>query len=269
LQPRVQEPGDPVVPLRRPACLAAAMATAAAPALADPQALSRNVPVPVQDALATKRGTLTLQGTGVYTRDDFNSKGRDLLELGPTVKLGVAQGLQLDFTAPYAVGNQSSANQGYGAADFFYQFTEPSPRMPALAVQGGYRFFEFGPGLQSDQWFLRAAATQWFGPDDKSPRVHLNLNWTHIPRPGNSNRSDVLEIGLAYSQLVSRSTALVLDVVHGAKTAKGQDETILDVGLRHEFNDEWAVSAGVGAGIFQESPAFRVLFGVQRNFELF
>src|SRR4051794_27144954 len=72
----------------------------------------------VQDALATPRGTLTLQGTSVYTRDDFNRKGRDLLELGPTVKIGAAKGLQLDFTVPYAVGNQSSANQGYGATDF-------------------------------------------------------------------------------------------------------------------------------------------------------
>jgi hypothetical protein len=263
---------------RRFISLACVLLPVAAPALADPQSLSTNVPVPVQDALATKRGTLTLQGTSVYTRDDFNRKGCDLLQLSPTVKLGVAKGVQLDFTMPYAVGNQSSANQGYGAADLFYQFTEPSPTMPALAIQGGYRFFEFGPGLQSDQWFLRAAVTQWFGSNDKSPRLHLNLDWTHIPRPGNSNRSDVMEIGLAYSQLVSSSTALVLDVVHGAKTAKGQDETVFDIGLRHEFNDEWAVSAGndewavsagIGAGVFQESPAFRVLFGIQRNFHLF
>jgi hypothetical protein len=249
--------------------LAAVLAVLSTPALADPQGLSGNVPVPVQDALALKRGVLQLQGTGVYTRDDFNSAGRDLLRLSPTVKLGAAKGLQLDLTAPYAVGNQSGASQGYGAADVLYQVTEPSPHVPALAVQAGYRFFTYGPGGPSNQYFVHLLATQWLGDTDKAPRLHLNLNWTHVATPSGSARSDITEIGLAYSRLDSADTALVLDVVHGAKAAKAQDQTVVDIGLRHEISQRWAVSAGIGAGLFQQSPAFRILFAVQRNFQLF
>ena len=68
--------------------------------------------------------------------------------------------------------------------------------------------------------------------------------------------------------LVSETTALVIDVVHGAKSTKGQNETIADAGLRWEINDDWAMSGGVGFGIGQQSPAFRVLFAVQRDFHL-
>ena len=38
------------------------------PALADPQALSTNVPVQTQDALAVRAGVMELQGVGVYNK---------------------------------------------------------------------------------------------------------------------------------------------------------------------------------------------------------
>jgi hypothetical protein len=237
-------------------------------ALADPQSLSTNVPVQTQDALVVRTGALELQGVGVYTRDDHNSSGRNLLNLSPTLKVGAAKGLQLDVSAPYSVGDQSGANQGSEGFDFIYNFNRPTPTFPALAVQAGYQL-PYGAGHHTSQYFVRALATQWLGPNDKSPRLHLNLNWTHSTTPSSTSRKDVLEIGVAYSMLVSDTTALVVDVVHGAKIAKGQNETIADAGLRWEINDEWALSGGVGVGIGQQSPAFRILFAIQRDFHLF
>jgi hypothetical protein len=257
------------MPRCRPELALICLAALAQPAHADPQSLSTDVPVPVQDALVVKTGTLELQGVGVFTRDDFNSKGPNLLSLSPTIKLGAARHLQLDLSAPYAVGNQSSASQGQGSADFVYQFTDPSPHFPALAVQAGWQYAEYGPGHQSNQYFVRALATQWVGSSDKSPRLHLNLNWTHVDEPSRTQRSDIAEIGLAWSQLVSSHTALVVDVMHGAKSATGQVETMVDAGLRHEIDAHWTISGGVGGGMFQQSPDFRVLFAIQRGFALF
>ncbi len=237
-------------------------------ALADPQGLSTNVPVQTQDALPVRTGVLELQGVGVYTRDDYNSRGRDLLNLSPTLKIGPAKGLQIDLSVPYSTGNQSGANQGTDGFDVFYNFNDPTPTFPALAIQSGYQI-PYGAGHKTSQYFVRGIATQWLGPDDKAPRLHLNLNWTHSTTPSSTSRKDVLEISVGYSMLVSSSTALVLDVVHGAKSAKGQNETIADAGLRWEINDEWALSGGVGVGIGQQSPAFRVLFAIQRDFHLF
>jgi hypothetical protein len=169
---------------------------------ADPQSLSTDVPVPVQDALPTKTGVLELQGVGIYMLEDCNSKGRNLLPLNPTIRLGAAPHLQLDLSAPYAVGSQSSENQGQGSADAFYEFTDPSPRFPALAMQAGWRYFEYGPGHQPNHYFIRALATQWLGDNDKAPRLDLNFNYTHVDEPGATQRSDIAEVGVARDRSV-------------------------------------------------------------------
>lgn len=255
--------------IRRCAAPLAVLLSAAPAALAaDPQSMSTFVPVQTEDANIVSLGQMTLQGYGVYTYDDRNSRGPNLLNLSPEIKIGPLKGVQLDFTAPYAVGNQSGANQGNAGVNGFYQFTTATPTRPALAVQAGYEF-PYGAGRKSNQYFFRALATQWLGNNDRSPRLHLNLDMTEVTTPGPGDRRTILQIGVAYSQLVSKRTALVVDVVHGAKSTAGQNQTIADVGFRHEISDDWAVGAGLGVGLGQQSPGFRLIFAVQRNFKAF
>jgi hypothetical protein len=238
------------------------------PVSGDPQALSVFVPVEVQDALVIPYGTMELQGLGVYTRDNHTAGGRNLFNMTPTLKLGAARGLQLDISAPYAVGDAAAANQGGATFDAIYNFNPPTPYFPALAIQPGYQTPD-GPGHTSAQYFLRGMMTQWLGSDDRAPRLDLNVNWTHVAEPGRSARSDIMEVGIAYSRLVSERTALVIDLVHGAKPADRQVETIMDAGLRTEVIDDWYLSGGAGVGMGQQSPSFRLIFSVQRDFVLF
>jgi hypothetical protein len=141
---------------------------------------------------------------------------------------------------------------------------------PALAdaIQPGYRTPD-GPGHTSAQYFLRGMMTQWLGSDNRAPRLDLNVSWTHVAEPGRTARSDIMEVGIAYSRLVSERTALVIDLVHGAKPADCQVETIMDAGLRTEVIDDWCLSGGAGVGMGQQSPSFRLIFSVQRDFVLF
>lgn len=240
----------------------------AGPAVADPQSTSTFVPVEVQDALVVRTGTLTLQGTGVFTRDEHNSRGSDLLNLTPTLKLGPVKGVQLDISVPYATGNQSTASQGSSGIDGFYQFTDPTPTRPALALQAGYQQ-PYGAGDKSAQYFARGLATQWLGSSDQAPRLHLNLDWTHVATPSSTGRRDTLEIGAALSTLITAHTALVVDVVHGAKSTAGQNQTIIDAGVNWELGDGWVLASGAGFGIAQQSPAFRVIFAFQKGFQVF
>jgi hypothetical protein len=92
---------------------------------------------------------------------------------------------------------------------------------------------------------------------------------TEVTTPGPGQRRIILQIGVAYSQLVSKRTALVVDVVHGARSTAGQNQTIADLGLRHEITDDWAVGGAVGDGLGQQSPGVRVIFAVQRSFKAF
>ncbi len=84
-----------------------------------------------------------------------------------------------------------------------------------------------------------------------------------------TQRTDWMEVAAAYSQLVGQHTAAVIGIVHGAKPSVGQNQTIVDVGLRREFGSSWLVSAGVGAGIGQQSPAFCPLLVLQKSFRVF
>lgn len=250
-------------------CASVSAAQAAGPQTGDPQGLSTFVPVQTEDALVVNPGVFELQGYSLFTHDHFNKAGSNLLELNPTIKFGPVRHVQLDISAPYNVGNQSTANQGNASINGIYQFTDPGPLVPALAAQAGYQFFNYGPGRASDQYFVRGLATKWLGSDNKAPRLHLNVDWTHATNPGQGSRSDILAIGVAYSQLVTSDTAFVTDIVHGAKPAAKQVETIVDVGLRHLIADNWAVSGSVGTGLGQQSPGFRALFAVQKEFHLF
>jgi len=211
---------------------------------------------------------LEIQGTAVSTRDDHAADGRNLLNLTPTIKLGALKGLQIDVSAPYAVGDQRTANQGGGSLDAIWNFLPISDTLPALAVQPGYQT-PYGAGHKSGQYFLRGLATQRLGTGEKAPRLHLNLNWTHVQQPSSTGRREVLEMSVAFSTLLTDKTALVLDVVHGAKTTVRQNQTIVEAGLKWELSDTWALTGGVGVGLGQDSPAFRVIFGFARDVSLF
>ena len=249
------------------ALLTAAVAFAPIMAHADPQGLSVNVPVQVEDAFPVAFGYLELQGTDRFTRDPHARSGSDLLALSPTLKLGALPGLQVDLGSSYNFGNQGSANSA-AALDALYNLNNQSTYVPALAMHAYYET-PYGAGHKSVRYTLRGIATKWLGPTDRSPRLHLNLTWYHLTQPSRDQRDDQLEMVLGYSQLVSRDTALVLDVVHGAKPERGANQTIVDVGLRHEISEGWAASLGAGAGIGQQSPAFRVFFALQRELRLF
>ncbi len=256
------------MPRHLPALVLLGALAASTTARADPQSLSTDVPVQIEDALPVRLGTLELQGDNRFTRDTHNRRGSDLLASGLVLKLGPLPGLQVGLSPSYRFGAQSSANGGYGTIDVLYQVTDNSTYIPALAVHGYYAQ-PYGAGHKSVQYTLRGIATKYLGGSERSPRLHLNLSWYHLTQPSPSQRADQLELAIGYSRLVYDSTALVADVVHGAKPDRRASQTILDLGVRHEIGDGWAVSVGAGAGIGAQSPAFRAFFAVQRSFRVF
>ncbi|MEO8713575.1 MAG: hypothetical protein ABI369_01030 [Acetobacteraceae bacterium] len=250
-----------------PTLLMAALASTAAHA--DPQGLSGFVPVQVQDALAVHLGDIEFQGAGRFDKDTHNSRGSNLWTLSPEVKLGgPIKGLEFVVGTSYGLGDQSGANQGAGTIAAFYQINDNTKYVPAFAVEAEYAT-PYGPGHTTAEYTFQAIATKYLGTSDKAPRLDVNVFWTHRPQPGLGTRSDQLEIGAAYSMLIRDDTALVVDYVHGAKPAARQVENIVDVGFRHEISKTLAVSIGAGAGIAQQSPAYRVLFSIQKTFSLF
>ncbi|NUZ08406.1 hypothetical protein [Piscinibacter koreensis] len=230
--------------------------------------MSTFVPVQTEDAYETRLGALELQGVFRFTRDNNNRRGSDLWTIEPTLKVGAMSGLQLDLSVPYAMGTQSGAKQGNVGAGALYRFTEQTAYLPALALKASYQH-PYGAGHKTAQYTLRGIATKSLGASERSPRLHVNLTWTHRLQPSATQRDDQLEASLALSALISDRTALVADVVRGAKPEVNATQTILELGLRHEISNGFTLSGGVGVGLGQQSPAFRALFAMQRSFGLF
>ena len=260
--------------MKRLAIALSALATgfAAAPALAqqgpDPQSLAYFAPMETQDALVVPTGDLESQNFAYYQYDQHSKSGPSILELSPTIKIGAMHHVQLDVTAPYTIyGN--APNGGTVGFDGYYQFNDPRPNFPALAMQAGYTATDYGPGHSSDNYFARGLLTQWLGPDNHAPRLDLNINWTHYTQPPPGTRSDVFGFGIGYTRRLNNQTAFVADVVHDYLPTNNQAENFIDAGLRYIVGGGWTVSEVVGVGMGPNAPAFRTIFVFQKDFNLF
>ena len=234
----------------------------------DPQALSSFAPMEVQDALTVPEGVLEFQNYDLYTYNPYTSKNQSTLLMSPTLKLGAFHHVQLDITAPYQI-NPNTPNTGSSGVDGYYQFNDPTPYFPALAVQAGTTFTGYGPGKTSNSYFVRGLATQWLGSDKNAPRLDFNVGWTHVSTPLAGNRSDLWSFGIGYTQRLNAKTAFVSDIVHDYLPTNNQAENFVDAGLRYVVGDGWVVSGAVGAGFAQNSPALRTIFSFQKDFGLF
>lgn len=246
-----------------------ASSVAATVTRADPQGLSTNVPVQIEDAFpAIEQGQAELQWDGVYLRDPHDSSGTHALTAGPTLKLGLLPHTQFDINPGYTAGDSSSANQGTTSLDSLAQLRGNSRFLPALALHGFYEL-PYGAGHKSTQYTRRGVATKYLGSSKSSPRLHLNLTWIHVTQPDPRTRRDQLEIASGLSFLVARSTSIVVDAVHGAASTTGENHTFLDAGFLHELGPKWTIGIGAGAGIAQQSPQARIFFSAQYSFGLF
>ncbi|MBE7217593.1 MAG: hypothetical protein INR64_03895 [Caulobacteraceae bacterium] len=253
-------------------CLGLAAVALAAPASAappDPQALAPNYPVEIEDALPVPLGAFTVQLDQRLTRDRTGGTTADLGQPEAVLKLGAAKGLQLDLSSSYSYGSADQVDNGFATVDALYQATTDHGLVPDLAVHAYYQA-GYGHGGPSDQTVLRGLATKRLGADDQAPRLHLNLTWTHVLTPGATSRDDQYSVGVGYSMLLLRDTALVVDYVH----SQGADrhtpfDNLVDLGVIHQFSSAWSVAAGAGGGVSASSPEGRVFVGLQRSFKLF
>lgn len=238
-------------------------------ALADPQGLSTNVPVQIEDAFpAVEYGEGQLQYDGRYTRDPHDMMGSNEYTHGPTIKLGLLPHTQFDLNPGYTNGDGSGAGRGTTSIDSLVQLTGNSRLLPALALHAFYEI-PYGSGHISAQYTLRGVATKYLGTGKSSPRLHLNLTWIHVTQPDRTTRRDQMEIAGGISFLLTGHTAMVLDVVHGAQAMAGRNQSFIDAGFLHDIDEDWSVGLGGGAGVAQNSPQLRMFVSVQRSFKLF
>jgi hypothetical protein len=235
---------------------------------ADPQGLSRFVPITVEDAYPTATGELELQATAVWEHDTHNRRGDDLVTAQPTIKFGPFPGAEVYAGTPYRFGDASRRHGGDEVFGGFYNFNEQRDVLPAFAVNASYAN-PFGADARSGESTVRLIATKSLGDPYAAPRLHLNLSWYRLVDPSLTERANRYETAVGYSQSLSPHTAAVVDYVWAQNRSAGEHSNLIEAGVRHELDDGWAISGGAGVGVGAESEDFRLLFGLQRSFTLF
>ena len=247
-------------------------AVAAGAARADPQALSTNVPVEIEDARPVPLGTLFIQPDQRFTRDRATGGGTtDLGQPELSLKLGAAKGLQLDVTPAYNWSGGPQDSNGQARVGGLYQFTQDKGDwLPDLAVRASYGI-GYGVSAPSDQVLLRGAATKHLGAGDRAPRLHANVSWTRVLDPAAGDRRDQYGAAVGASFLVAKDTAVVADYAWSQRPGRGDgDQQFIDVGMIHEFSEQWSVGFGAGGGVGGgRQPEGRLFVSLQRVFRLF
>ena len=244
-----QEPGSPQTPAGLP--------------MGDPQALSVGVPVRIQDALVTPYGEAVFEAIGTNTYVGRHGNGL-FSPISQTIKFGVAPGLGINL----GIGENLGDTYHAGAAvtpSFQYVFNGSHNYVPGFSVEGVYSPRP-GTGLSGGTWGLSGQATSNLGPTQRSPRLHLNIEWNKYNDESQQARPQAFGYGIGLSTLLSDRTSLVGDVFYSQTFVRRDSQTFADVGMIYLVGPRLALSAGAGAGVDKSTPAFRVFLSLSTSF---
>ena len=166
------------------------------------------------------------------------------------------------------IGDTRNGHGGLAAGAVEYQINNQTATLPAIMVEGVYDL-PYGPAHGPPEYHLLAVATKFLCSSEQAPRLDLEVTMGHIDTPARQERRDRFSLGIAYSRLLDASDALVVDAVHQQQRAVRKQANFIDVGLNREIIPTVLLGVGVGAGIAQQSPAFRVFLGVKWSFHAF
>ena len=232
----------------------------------DPQALSIGVPVRIQDSLTTGYGEAILQSVGIGTYVGRHGNGL-AAPLSETLKVGVAPNLGVNLGLTNNVGDAGHAGWTV-TPSFQYVFVKPHGYVPGLSVEGAYTPRP-GTGLSGGSFGASGQLTQNLGSTIRSPRLHLNIEWTQLNDETRRARLQTFGYGAGVSALISDRTAIVGDIFYSQTGARGDSQTFADLGISTIIAPRLALSIGGGVGVDKSTPAGRVFISLSTSFHLF
>lgn len=271
---RARLPARAVLPTLAAACAAAGLQGACAQEAGspqspfgdpygDPQALSVGVPVRIQDALVTPYGEAVFEA--ISTNTYVGRHGNGLFSpFSQTIKFGVAPGLGINLGVGENLGDTYHAGIDI-TPSFQYVFNQSHDYIPGFSVEGTYSPRP-GTGLSGGTWGLSGQATSNLGPTQRSPRLHLNIEWNKYNDESRQARPQGFGYGAGLSTPLSDRTALVGDVFYSQTFVRRDSQIFADLGMTYLVGSRLALSAGVGAGVDKSTPAFRVFLSLSTSF---
>lgn len=227
--------------------------------------LEENLPVQVEDAYATAYRNREVQ---FFTRYERQRDGSDRVTIAPRLEVGLFRNTQVTVESEFLTGSGDNTTSGDIRVSGLYNFNTEGLRLPAFALAGSVTA-PSGQGSAGVDFSSKFIATKTISKRDNVDRLHLNLKYLRNNGRRIDERSDRYRAILGYSARISGESVFVADFVRQSERIRGENSNVVEAGVRYQFNPLTVLSFGGGAGIGEQSPRFRVTFGIQRSLKFF
>lgn len=229
---------------------------------AEAKDVETDFPLTIEDASATDKGEVDLR---FMSRWEHTDDQEERFTVQPEIEAGIAENTELNLTLPFYPGGADDDHGGDLGVEVLYNFLQEQEAAPALAISGNVDL-PTGDNSQGLDTTLRLLGTKHIFKQCGEHALHANLSWMHNAAAQSDEREDAYRAVIGSSHGLTDKTALVTDFVREQEDEAGENSNIIELGLRHEFAKDSIASIGAGAGIGEESPDFRMTFGVQHTF---
>ncbi len=229
---------------------------------ADHNNLDEGLPTQLSDAYPIEYYGREIQTSLSYER---TAEGEDLFVVEPRLELGFAPNWQGTLHVPFEFG--SGAAEGISAlgVEALYNFNTEGIWLPGFALSGRADF-PTGPATHGIDTTAKFILTKSIGRTSFLNQLHLNVAWLHNDDPQRGERDNRYQLVAGWSARLDADTIGIIDYVREQELERGITSDIIEVGLRRQITPRLVLSAGVGAGVSDDSPKFRATLGLQRSF---
>jgi hypothetical protein len=136
--------------------------------------------------------------------------------------------------------------------------------LPAVAL-AAKADFPIGNEVGGTDTTVKLILSKTIGRTAHWHRVHLNVAWMHNDDADEDERTDYYKFIVGYDRLLNPDTVLVLDYVREQGIEDNVDINLVEAGVRYQITPLTVIAGGVGVGIGEESPDFRVTLAFQHS----
>lgn len=100
----------------------------------------------------------------------------------------------------------------------------------------------------------------------ESRNLHFNALWWHNAEAESTERHNRYGAILGYSHALHEKTALVADYVYGQQRERNKFDRVIEVGVRQSLGQKQVIGLGVGGGLNDDAPDYRLSVSYQKSF---
>ncbi len=217
-------------------------------------------PTELEPAEGFEAGALTLEQEFSYDKyDEYRADTETNLEYAFSEKFGIR------LHAPVEFDEDDDTEFGNLGLRLRYIFNPEADSAPVVSLSGE-AFFPTDEDSSGMGGELTLTLSKGIG--DGTNKIHGTLVGGYNNDSDDHARDFYYEALVGYSYDVSDKTTLVADFVRKQLDEHGENANIIELGIKHEFTDNFEAALGAGAGIGEESPDFTIHAGVEFKFNL-